>query len=138
MVAISLGVYVPRTSFHDFWASTISYQLHRVSPFSIWTLYPSLHWLQLVMAAGAAALAVAVAFVPRRRDAVQVAALAAAVLIATQLPAGHWFYFYIVWFAPFVLIALFASHVEGDPGEEIAVTAAEQTADMDSRAALVS
>ncbi|HEX6459884.1 MAG TPA: glycosyltransferase 87 family protein [Thermoleophilaceae bacterium] len=138
VVAISLGVYVPRSSFHDFWASTISYQLHRVSPFSIWTLYPSLHWLQLLVAAGAGALAVAVAFVPRRRDAVQVAALAAAVLIATQLPSGHWFYFYIVWFAPFVLIALFASHVEGDPGEEIALASAKPAADAAARAALVS
>ena len=36
--------------------------------------------------------------------------IAAAVLIAAQLPAGHWFYLYVVWFAPFVLIALFAAH----------------------------
>ncbi len=126
VVGIALGVYVPRSSFHDFWASTISYQLHRVSPFSIWTLYPSLHWLKVLLSAGAALLALAVAFVPRRRDAVQVAALAAAVLIATQLPSAHWFYFYVVWFAPFVLIALFAAHVDGDPGDEIAVTHVEQ------------
>jgi hypothetical protein len=109
VVALSLGVYVPRSSFHDFWASTISYQLHRVSPFSLFTLYPSLHWLQLLLWAGAALLAVAVYVFPRRRSPVQVAALAAAVIIATQLPAGHWFYFYILWFAPFVLIALFAA-----------------------------
>ena len=110
VVGVSLGLYVPRSGWHDFWASTLSYQLNRVSPFSLWTIYPSLHWLQLLLAAVAALLAGAVAFVPRRRDAVQVAALAAAVLIAAQLPAGHWFYFYIVWFAPFVLIALFAAH----------------------------
>jgi hypothetical protein len=110
VVGLSLGLYVPKSSFHDFWASTISYQLQRISPFSLWTLYPSLHWLQLALIAGAAALALLVAFVPRRRGAVQVAALAAAVLIATQLPAGHWFYLYIVWFAPFVLIALFGEH----------------------------
>jgi len=30
------------------------------------------------------------------------------VLIATQLCAEHWFYLYIVWFAPLVLFALFA------------------------------
>ena len=35
----------------------------------------------------------------------QIAALAAAVTIAVQLTAGHWFYFYVVWFLPFVLVA---------------------------------
>ena len=125
VIGVSLGVYVPKSSFHDFWASTISYQLHRVSPFSIFTLYPSLHWLQLVLAAGAAFLAVVVAFVPRRRDPVQVAALAAAVVIVTQLPAGHWFYYYILWFAPFVLIALFAAHAPLEQEPEITVTRIE-------------
>jgi hypothetical protein len=115
VIAASLGIYVPRSSFHDFWASTIEYQLHRTSPFSLFTIYPSLHWLQLVLWAGAALLSAAVFFFPRKRSAVQVAALAAAVTIATQLPAGHWFYFYIVWFAPFVLIALLAEHVPEEP-----------------------
>jgi len=35
-----------------------------------------------------------------------VAALGAAVLVALQLAAAHWFYLYIVWFLPFVLVAL--------------------------------
>ena len=52
-------------------------------------------------------LAVAVAFRPRgRRTPAQVAALAAAVIIAVQLPALHWFYLYIVWFLPLVLVAV--------------------------------
>ena len=51
-------------------------------------------------------LAVAVAFVPRRRDATTLAALAAAVLIGLQLTVDHWFYLYLVWFAPLVWIAL--------------------------------
>ena len=38
---------------------------------------------------------------------------AAAVLIALQLGATHWFYFYVVWFLPLVLAALFAAQ----PGE---------------------
>jgi Glycosyltransferase family 87 len=126
VIAVALGVYVPRSSFHDFWASTISYQVHRVSPFSLFTIYPSLHWLQLLLAAGAALLAAAVAFVPRRRDPVQIAALAAAVIIATQLPAGHWFWFYIVWFAPFVLIALFAAHAPSADEPEITVARIER------------
>jgi hypothetical protein len=57
-----------------------------------------------------AGLAVAVAFVPRRRDTLQVAALGAAVLIGTQFLAVHWFYLYIVWLAPFVLVALFGEY----------------------------
>ena len=47
-----------------------------------------------------------VAFVPRRRSLVQVAALAAAVLIAVELTAEHWFYLYIPWFAALALPAL--------------------------------
>ena len=38
------------------------------------------------------------------------AALGAGVLIAVQLATTHWFYLYIVWFVPFVLVALFAGH----------------------------
>jgi hypothetical protein len=51
---------------------------------------------------------VAVAFVPRRRDVVGLAALSAAVLIALQLGVTHWFYLYIVWFLGPVLIAMLA------------------------------
>ena len=51
-------------------------------------------------------LAAGVAFVPRRKTAVQVAALGAAVLIAVQLGLSHWFYLYIVWWLPLALIAL--------------------------------
>jgi hypothetical protein len=39
-----------------------------------------------------------------------VVALAAAMTIAIQLPAIHWFYFYIVWFAPLVLAAAFGAY----------------------------
>jgi hypothetical protein len=60
-------------------------------------------------------LAIAVAFVPRRRDVVVVAALAAAVVIALQLAVTHWFYLYLVWFFPLVLVALLAPYREPDP-----------------------
>ena len=29
--------------------------------------------------------------------------------IAVQLTASHWFYFYVVWFLPFALVASFGS-----------------------------
>jgi hypothetical protein len=39
-----------------------------------------------------------------------VAALGAAALIGLQLATVHWFYLYVVWFAPLVLVALFSAH----------------------------
>ena len=37
----------------------------------------------------------------------QVAALAAAIVVAVQLGATHWFYFYVVWFLPaYLAVAL--------------------------------
>ena len=56
-------------------------------------------WLHTAVKVGAVGLALLVAFVPRGADPVQVAALAAAVLIALSWPPTHWFYLYIVWFA---------------------------------------
>ena len=61
-----------------------------------------------VALAAALVLAVVVAFVPRRRDPVAVAALGAAALIALQLALEHWFYLYLVWFLPLALVALLA------------------------------
>ena len=68
---------------------TLGFQGERKSPFSIWGLYDLPGWLQVGGdASPPAALAVAVAFVPSRRDDVTVAALGAAVLIALQLARG--------------------------------------------------
>jgi hypothetical protein len=89
-----------------FFDRTIANQVDRDSPFSVWGQTPSLDWLQVVVQAAAAGLAILVAFVPRRRTLPQIAALAAAVMIAAQITADHWFYLYIVWFLPGVLVAL--------------------------------
>ena len=43
---------------------------------------------------------------PRRRGPLQVAALGAAVLVSVELAMAHWFYLYVVWFAPLALVAL--------------------------------
>ena len=60
-------------------------------------------------------LALLLAFVPRGpRTTAQVAALGAAILIALQLGAVHWFYLYIPWFAALVLVALFAADRAAD------------------------
>ena len=102
--------FVPDGGLRELYDRTVGYQASRPSPFSIWGQVESLDWLQLVFKIGAAGLALLVAFVPRRVDARAVAALGAAVLIALQLTATHWFYLYIVWFVPFVFVALFAEH----------------------------
>jgi hypothetical protein len=86
---------------------TIGFQAERGAPFSIWGLY-DLTGLQHVWQALAALFAVAVALLPRRRDIIGLAALAAAVLLALQLGLTYWFYLYLVWFFPFVAVALFA------------------------------
>jgi hypothetical protein len=93
-----------------FWDHTIAFQAQRGSPFSVWGLYdPDVSWLNYAQRAvqiAGAALAVALAFVPRRRDVVGLAACSAAILIALQLGVTHWFYLYIPWFFPLVMLAL--------------------------------
>jgi hypothetical protein len=107
VVMIAIGLYLPTGGLTEFYNHTIGFQLDRSDPFSPWGLHPSLGALKTVIEGGALLLAAAVAFVPRgRRTIAQVCALAAAVTIAVQLPAEHWFYYYIVWFMPFVAVAL--------------------------------
>jgi hypothetical protein len=90
------------------WERTLGFQQDRESPFSIWGFYELPDGVQLAAQALAAGFAVAVAllrgFAPARPA--ELAALAAAVLIAVQLTADHWFYLYLVWFAPLVWVAL--------------------------------
>jgi hypothetical protein len=95
---------------HKFWEATAGYQADRPSPFSIWGLYSGITPLRRVVEVGALALAISVAAVPRRRSELQITALAAAVLIAVEMCAAHWFYLYIVWFTPALLAALFGEY----------------------------
>jgi hypothetical protein len=96
-----------------FWERTISFQLGRNSPFSLWEWgqyhakgIPDLGFLQPVAAAGAVALALLVGVFPRVKTPVQLAALTAAVLVVFELSLSHWFYLYLPWFAPFVALWL--------------------------------
>jgi hypothetical protein len=101
--------FLPDGGFRELYDRSLGYQASRGSPFSIWGQAPSLDPLQTVTKVLAVGLALALFFVPRRRSPVQLAALAAATLIAIQVASNHWFYPYAVWFAPLVLIAVFAS-----------------------------
>ncbi len=91
---------------HTVYERTIAYQAGRSSPFSIWGQVPSLEPLRIALLAGVAALALLFAFRPKEKQLFQVAALAAGLLIGVQLTMHHWFYLYIVWFYPLLLVAM--------------------------------
>jgi hypothetical protein len=119
--AVALAVtapFLPDGGASELYDRTLGYQATRSSPFSIWGQAPALDFLQPVARVGAVALAVGVALYPRFKTPAQVAALAAAVTIAVQLTAGHWFYFYVVWFLPFALVAAFAAERAITPAGE--------------------
>jgi hypothetical protein len=92
---------------HAFWHDSIVYQANRMTPFSVWGLWGGLGLERHLVEGAAIGLALLVAFVPRRRGVVEVAALAAAVVIGLQLAASYWLYSYVVWFFPMVAIAIF-------------------------------
>lgn len=119
VVIVAIGLYLPAGGVSEFYKHTIGYQLRRSDIFSPWALYPGLKPVQTLLEVLAVLLAAAVAFIPRRRSLPQVCALAAAVTMAVQLPATHWFYYYVAWFMPFVLVALLGRQ---SVPEEVTVT----------------
>jgi hypothetical protein len=52
--------------------------------------------------------ALALAWFPRFRSPLRLAALTGAVLIGFEMVLTHWFYLYLPWFFPFVALALVA------------------------------
>lgn len=105
--------FLPDGGLREFWDATIGFQLHREAPSSLWGLWPSLKPLQYVVQAGAIALAIASFWLPRERTMERVAACGAALLIAAQLSTVYWYYFYVVWFLPYLLVALFSRSYAG-------------------------
>ncbi|MFL5827165.1 MAG: glycosyltransferase 87 family protein [Thermoleophilaceae bacterium] len=112
VIAVLVFPFLPDGGVREMWQRTIGYQAGRMTPFSIWGQHESLGWLQDALKSAAIGLALLVAFVPRRRNIAQVAALGAAVLLALQISGGYWFYLYVAWFAPLVFVALFAPHMQ--------------------------
>jgi hypothetical protein len=95
---------------------TFGFQLDRESPFSLWGWgqyhaagVPDLHVVQQALEVVVVAGALALAFFPRRKSPLQLAALTGAVLIGFELVLTHWFYLYIPWFFPFVAFAVLGS-----------------------------
>jgi hypothetical protein len=99
-----------------FFDRTLGWQVGRESPFSLWGWgqyhaagIPDLASVQVVLQGLLIIGAVAVAFVPRRKSPLQLAALTGALLIGVEVVLTHWFYLYIPWFFPFAAFALLAS-----------------------------
>ena len=96
-------------------------QIGRDSPFSLWDWrqyhagLPDLHVLQYVLAGLLVAGALLVAFVPRRKSPLQLAALSAALLLGFEVVLTHWFYAYIAWFFPFFVFAVLSPAAERVP-----------------------
>jgi hypothetical protein len=98
-----------------FWDRTVTWQVGRDSPFSLWDWrqyyargLPDLKLVQHVLQALLVAGALAAAFFPRRKSPLQLAALTAALLAGFELVLTYWLYTYIPWFFPFAAIALLA------------------------------
>lgn len=93
----------------QFWHDTVVYQAARGSPFSVWGLWGGLGLEQHAVQVLTVLLALGACVLPRRRGTIEVAALAAAIMIAVELSLTHWFYLYIVWFFPPLMLALLGS-----------------------------
>jgi hypothetical protein len=115
LVSLAVCLFEPRVveALRTLWERTIAYQLDRESPFSPWGWgqyraagIPDLHLVQIALQLGLLAAAGAAAFLPRRRDPLVLAALTAALLAGFQLVLTHWFYLYLPWILPFVLLAI--------------------------------
>jgi hypothetical protein len=123
-------------SLHTIYERTFAYQSDRESPFSVWGLYGGLGAWQGVVQIAAVALAVGLAVIPRRADIAGLAAACAAVIVAAQLGIDHWFYLYIPWFFPLVMIALLGRF--GPPVRGRATAAASAPARSSRPAVVVS
>jgi len=101
-----------------FYERTIAAQAGRSSPFSIWGQVEWLEPLRVAILAATGVLAIALAFVPRKKSLLQVAAFSAALMIGVQITLHHWFYLYIVWFFPLMLVALAMLERTEEPGPD--------------------
>jgi hypothetical protein len=113
--------------------STFGYQLLQRGggvQFSIWTYLPQVAVVaRPALAAALVLLALSPALRPPVRDARGDAALAAALLIGAQLLLGYWFYSYLTWCYPLIVVALIATR----PGRGAADGSARVAAEDDAR-----
>jgi hypothetical protein len=115
-LAFSILLFEPDLSdaLRTFWDRTIGFQIGRDSPFSIWDWgqyhakgIPDLALGQRVVQVLTLVLAGVTAAVPARKGPLELVALSAAILLAVELSLTHWFYLYLPWVLPFIVLALF-------------------------------
>ena len=107
-----------------FYDRTVGYQIDRDSPFSLWDWgqyhakgLPNLRIVQRVLEVLLVVGSLSLAWVPRRRSPLRMAALTGAVLVGFELVLTHWFYLYLPWFFPFIALALIGP-LPGDVQEQ--------------------
>ena len=98
-----------------FWDRTIAWQVGRSAPWSLWDWgqyhargLPNLRIVQHVLQAFLVAGAIVVAFFPRVKSPLQLAAFTAALLAGFEICLTYWLYTYIPWFFGFAAIAMLA------------------------------
>lgn len=111
--AILVLALLPDGGLRELWDATIGFQLRREAPSSLWGLWPALKPLQYLTQAVALLLAAISFSLPRERSVERVAACGAALIVIAQLSTVYWYYFYVVWFLPYLLVALFSRSYAG-------------------------
>jgi hypothetical protein len=118
-----------------FFGSTFGYQLIQRGggvQFSIWTYMPQVAIMaRPVLAVALVLLALSPMWRPDVQDARKHAAFAAALLIGAQLLLGYWFYSYLTWCYPLLVIAIIRArpdHQASSPPAHDAATAADVAA----------
>jgi hypothetical protein len=114
-------------SLRVFWKWSVSWQLGRDSPFSLWDWgqyhakgIPNLRVVQRVLEVLVIGAALLFAIFPRIKSPLQLAALTGVLLMGFELVLTHWFYLYIPWFFPFVAYATLAPAPVVEPVVETA------------------
>jgi hypothetical protein len=111
VLALVLIPLLPPGGFSEFWDRTLGFQHTRDGHNSIWArLNHDLDWLRTIAQVCVAALALLLAFVPRRRSMWQLAALGAGIMAALQLTMNYWSEGYLLWFAPLAFAGCFAAY----------------------------
>ena len=113
----------PMEGLRNFYEHTLAFQGERETPWTIFAQIPGLRVLQQPLTALAILLAFVVAVIPKKRTVRRLAALSAALVIAFELTVNYWFYPYVIWFEPFVFLALLVetntkTALDGEGSEE--------------------
>ena len=107
--AALVAPFVPDGGMREIYDVTLGFQASERSPLTVWGRNPGLDALHTAAIAMVALAAAGCVLWRGPREDWQAAALAAALVIALELVAMHWIHFYVVWFLPALLYALFAS-----------------------------